>query len=345
VQEKYSVVNKMKRYSRQMLFPPIKGEGQKKLLNSSVLVVGVGALGSSILEQLARAGIGHIIIIDRDYVELSNLQRQTLFTEEDVKQIKPKAIAAKEKIEQINSSIHIEAYVEHISKDNIEKFINNIDIIFDGTDNFSTRYLLNDVAYKYKIPFVYGGVVSSRGMSALFIPMKTPCFRCLMKDNYSEGQTCDTVGVINSAVNIVTSLQVTEALKYLTNNLEDLHGSLISFDVWRNELTKIKLSKVDPQCKTCQLEQYPALNEEQMTKETILCGRNTIQIQHHRGFDLKEWKEKLSVIADVSETPFLLRARIREDITFVLFPNGRLLVQGTEDMIKARTLYDRYIGT
>ena len=341
----FPAVNKMERYSRQMLFAPFQNEGQDKLLNSSVLVVGVGALGTSVVEQLARAGVGHITIVDRDYVELSNLQRQTLFTEEDVKLMKPKAVAAQEKIKQINSSIKVESYVEHVSKENIEKFIKEKDIIFDGTDNFSTRYLLNDIAYKYNIPFIYGGVISSRGMSAIFIPNKTPCFRCLMKDNYSEGQTCDTVGVINPAVNIVTSLQVTEALKYLTGNMESLHGGLISFDVWNNQFNKIKFTKVNPECRTCQLEEFPTLYQKDDIEESVLCGRNTIQIQHHKTFDLTLWKERLSKVAKVTETPFLLKVEVARDITFILFPDGRLLVQGTEDVVKARSLYDRYIGT
>lgn len=335
----------MDRYSRQMLFSPIGEEGQKSLMDSSVLIIGVGALGSSILEQLARAGVGRILVVDRDYVELSNLQRQTLFTEEDVRLMKPKALAAKDKIAQINSSIKVEAFVEHISSKNIEKFIENVDLIFDGTDNFSTRYLINDISYKYGIPFVYGGVIASRGMSALFRPGETPCFRCLMRDNPSEGQTCDTVGVINPAVNVVTSLQLVEALKYLTGNIQDLHNRLVSFDLWNNSLTKIKLSTADPTCKTCQLKEYPALNNQEDLGETILCGRNTIQIHHHQPFDLKEWHLRLARLAEVQETAFLLRAKITEEISFVFFPDGRLLVQGTEDLVQARSLYDRYIGS
>lgn len=334
----------MDRYSRQMLFSPIRKEGQQKLLNSSVLVVGAGALGTVILDQLVRAGVGKITIVDRDYVELSNLQRQMLFTEEDVKQFKPKAIAAKEKLLQINSEIEIIAHVEHLSKENISTFIQNVDLIFDGTDNFRTRYLLNDIAFKHKIPFIYGGVVSSRGMSALFIPEKTPCLRCLMKDQSSQGQTCDTVGVIGPAVNVVTSLQVTEGLKYLTGNYADLNNSLITFDLWKGEQTKVKFPKPNPSCQTCQLKEFPALHAEEQ-EEVVLCGRNTIQIQHTSTFELKEIKRRLEKIAKVELTPFLLRVKVSESTTFILFPDGRVLVQGTEDPVRARTLFDRYIGS
>jgi len=328
-----------------MLFSPISKNGQQKLLKSSVLVIGVGALGTSILDQLVRIGIGEITIVDRDYVELSNLQRQTLFTEEDVENVKPKAIAAKERLRNINSSIKINAYVDHVSNDNVKKYIQDIDLIFDGTDNFQTRYLLNDVAFKYNIPFAYGGVVSSRGMFALFIPNKTPCLRCFTKDNYQSGETCDTVGVIYPAVNVVTSLQVTEAIKYLTGNEDILTYQLTSFDMWDGTLTNIKFTKPDPQCKTCQLKTYPSLNEKESFEETVLCGRNTIQLQHHDHFNLQEWQKRFSKIAEVFMTPFLLKVKLEEDIAFVLFPNGRLLIQGTEDPTKARSLYDRYIGS
>lgn len=338
-------VNNVERYSRQMLFPPIGEKGQQKLLNKSALVVGVGALGTSILDLLVRSGIGKIVIVDRDYVELSNLQRQSLFTEEDVQKVKPKAIAAKEQLSRINSSVKIEAYVEHVSKNNIEKFISNIDIIFDGTDNFQTRYLLNDIAFKYQIPFVYGGVVSSRGMSALFIPNKTPCLRCLLKDQAQGGETCDTVGVIAPAVNIVTALQVTEALKYLTDNDDDLKHTMISFDIWKQQFTKIKLTKPYQDCKTCQLKLYPTLMDGDEAEELVLCGRNTIQIQANKPFDLEEWEDKLKKVTKVTLTPFLLRAKVTNEVTLVLFSDGRVLVQGTEDIGLARSYFDRYIGS
>lgn len=333
------------RYSRQMLFKSIGEEGQKKLQQSKVFIVGMGALGTVIANHLVRAGVGHIVFCDRDYVEESNLQRQTLFDEEDVKAFLPKAVAAEKKLKKINSSIKIEGHVTDVTADNIEQFIENVDLIMDGTDNFQTRYLLNDVAYKYNIPFIYGGVVSSRGMNAMFIPGKTPCLRCLFPTSDSGGQTCDTIGVLAPIVDIIASIEVMEALKYLTGNEESLRGNLLSLDIWQNHSFEMKFTSKWDECPTCVKGEFPALTKKEGDGVTTLCGRNTVQFHGKEAFDLKEWDEKLKGVSKSTKlTPFLLRVNLNEGENLVLFPEGRVLVQGTEDISRAKTLYAKYIG-
>lgn len=332
------------RYTRQVLFPPIQERGQKMLEESTVLVLGAGALGTVICNHLVRSGIGKIRLIDRDYVELSNLQRQVLFDEEDVRQALPKAIAAKQKLTKINNSVTIEAIIGNATYENIDELTDGVDVVMDGTDNFSTRYLLNDICYKKEIPFSYGGVVSSRGMTAFFIPKKTPCLRCIVKEGADHGQTCDTVGVISPAVDFVSSLQVTETMKYLTGNQQHLRKTLHTFDLWYNQQFDMKFQEPNPYCPTCQLEKFPELQAKAVNQETILCGRNTVQIHEKAVIDLQQWELTLAKVGSVHRTPFLLKVDI-DSIHFVLFPDGRVLVQGTEDMVVARTLYDRYIGS
>lgn len=332
------------RYARQKLFPPIQEKGHEMLTRSTVLVVGAGALGTVICNHLVRSGVGTIRLIDRDYVELSNLQRQILFDEEDVHDSRPKSIAAKKKLEKINSTVSIEAIVGNATDDNIEELTDNVDVVMDGTDNFSTRYLLNDICYKRGIPFSYGGVVSSRGMTAFFIPQQTPCLRCIVKEGADNGQTCDTIGVISPAVDIVSSLQVTETMKYLTGNQHCLRNTLRTFDVWLNQQYDMKFRKPNPECPTCQLKVFPALETKAVDNHTILCGRNTVQIHEKTIIDLHQWESRLAKVSKVQRTPFLLKA-IFDPIQFVLFPDGRVLVQGTEDPVRARSWYDRYIGS
>lgn len=335
----------MNRYARQKLFGPIGEKGQVQLANSSVLIVGAGALGGVIANQLARAGVGKIRLIDRDFVEMSNLQRQFLFDEQDVKDSLPKAIAAKNKLEASNSDIQVEAIVGNVTNDNINELIQGIDVVLDGTDNFSTRYLLNDICFKKGIPYSYGGVVSSRGMTAFFIPQQTPCLRCLVKEGSGDGQTCDTIGIISPIVDIISSYQVTETIKYLTGNIKSLRHTLKTIDLWSNQQLDMKLNQPKKDCPTCQESIYPALQKTGQDNETILCGRNTVQIHRKSKMDLEKWAQHLRPIAKVKRTPFLLKAQMDEDIDFVIFTDGRVLVQGTEDAVKARTLYDRYIGS
>ncbi|SFD54248.1 adenylyltransferase and sulfurtransferase [Lentibacillus persicus] len=333
------------RYSRQMLFQPIQESGQKALSTSSALVVGAGALGTVISNQLVRAGIGKIRLIDRDYVELSNLQRQIMFDETDVKDAMPKAVAAKNKLEKINSQVEIDAIIGNVTAENIDDLIKDVDVVLDGTDNFATRYLLNDACFKHQLPFSYGGVVSSRGMTAFFVPGKTPCLRCITKEGEGDGQTCDTVGVIAPAVDIIASFEVTETLKYLTNNQDALRNTLKTIDMWYNRHYDMKLTAPKAGCPTCQKETFPALKKNAQNEETVLCGRDTVQIHRTSQLNLEKWESQLMKIGRVRRTPFLLKAAVDEGVDLVLFKDGRVLVQGTEDPVQARTLYDRYIGS
>lgn len=333
------------RYSRQILFPPIGKDGQARLKKSSALILGVGALGTVISNHLVRAGIGKLRIVDRDYVEMSNLQRQMLFDESDAKKSLPKAIAAKNKLHSINSEVEIESIIEHASAKNIETLVNGMDIVLDGTDNMTTRFLLNDICFKHQIPFAYGGVVGSRGMNAFFIPGETPCLRCLVEDTAESGQTCDTVGVISPVVDIVSSNQVTDALKYLTGHQSQIKQSLTTFDIWYNHSFEVKFSGSAKQCPTCMEKAYPSLSLKETEQETVMCGRDTVQIHAREAYNLEKMEAQLSNVASVHKTPFLLRATLDKDTTFIIFPDGRVLVQGTEDKIAARTLFDRYIGS
>ncbi|MBD1222804.1 ThiF family adenylyltransferase [Virgibacillus halodenitrificans] len=333
------------RYSRQILFEQINKAGQQRLSESTVLIVGIGALGTVISNQLVRAGVGKVRIVDRDVVEISNLQRQILFDEEDAEKSLPKAIAAKRKLERVNSMVEIEAIIGNASRDNIDELTKGVDVVLDGTDNFATRYLLNDICFKKNIPYSYGGVVSSRGMTAFFVPKQTPCLRCLSKEGSDGNQTCDTVGVISPVVDMVSSLQVTETLKYLTNRGEYLRNTLRSFDIWFNQQYDIKLNKPDPNCPTCQLNQYPALQKKAKEEEIVLCGRNTVQIHLLNHVSLEQLESKFSGIQSLKRTPFFLKVTIDEQISLTIFTDGRVLVQGTEDQVYARTVYDRYIGS
>ncbi|WP_368504752.1 ThiF family adenylyltransferase [Alkalihalophilus sp. As8PL] len=331
------------RYSRQMLFKPIGEEGQKKLNEQTVLVVGVGALGTVLANHLVRAGVGRIRIVDRDYVEQSNLQRQMLFDEEDVKNHLPKAIAAKEKLSKINSDVKVEAIVANASIENIESLMEEVDLVLDGTDNFKTRFLLNDSCFKNGIPFAYGGAVSARGMSALFIPSQTPCLRCFIDNGETQGQTCDTIGVISPVVDIVASYQVVEAMKFLIGDLKALRNTLRTFDLWGNHQYDMKMVKPKEDCPTCQKAEYPALHASE-DDITTLCGRETVQIQRQSKMDLTEWAERLERVAEVKKTPFLIRVQLVEGERIVIFPDGRILIQGTEDLTRAKSLYSKYIG-
>jgi molybdopterin/thiamine biosynthesis adenylyltransferase len=332
------------RYSRQRLFQPIGEVGQQKLATKKVLIVGMGALGTVLANHLVRAGVGHVRFADRDYVERSNLQRQMLFDEDDVAKVLPKAVAAEKRLKKINSDVVVEGIVTDVTIQNIDELMAGTNLVLDGTDNFQTRFLINDACYKAGIPFVYGGAVSSRGMSAIFIPGVTPCLRCFIGDGNSAGQTCDTIGVLSPVVDIVASFQAIEALKFLTDNHDVQRKSLLTFDVWKHHMYEMKFSKKKDDCPTCSLEEYPALQGEKEQTVISLCGRETVQINMGQKLDLNEWAEKLARVAEVSKTPFLVRAQLTEGERLVVFPDGRTLVQGTEDISRAKSLYARYIG-
>lgn len=330
------------RYSRQMLFAPIGQDGQERLQKSRVLIVGMGALGTAVANHLVRAGVGVVRFADRDFVELSNLQRQMLFDEDDVRQTLPKAIAAERKLKKINREIEIEGLVIDVTVENINRLLDGIDLVIDGTDNFATRFLLNDAAFKKGIPYIYGGVVGSRGMSALFIPNETACLRCFI-DHESSNETCDTVGVISPVVDMVASYEATEALKYLIGD-NQLRNTLITIDLWQNRTFELKLNHVKTNCPTCQTKEYPALKGNHDDIVTTLCGRDSVQIKGKQNISLEDWAYRLERIGKVKKTPFLLQVILPEGETLVLFPDGRTLIQGTNDVVRAKTLYARYIG-
>jgi molybdopterin-synthase adenylyltransferase len=338
----------MDRYSRQMLFQPIGEAGQKKLLESRVVIVGIGALGTVIANHLVRSGVGYIRLIDRDLVEFSNLQRQTLFNEEDARLNIPKVIAAENKLKEINSSILIDTCITDLNLDNAEELLKDFDCIVDGTDNFMTRFLLNDVAVKNGIPWVHGAAVSSRGMFAAIIPHKTPCYRCLFPQvPMGTGETCDTIGVLSPITDIIGSFQAMEVIKLLVG--ANTSSNLEQFDIWDNEYFQMDISEGrNPDCPACGKGQFEFLDRSSALQESYstLCGRNTIQINFRkkRKPDLNHLAVHLQKSGKVLANPFLLRFSPDEQTTIVIFKDGRVLVHGTNDISKAKSLYSKYMG-
>lgn len=335
------------RYSRQILFSEIGKEGQEKLLNSRVLLVGCGALGASHAEILARAGVGFLRIVDRDFVEFTNLQRQTLYSEVDARERLPKAIAARRRIREINSEIETEAIVADVNYSNVERFVKDCDLILDGTDNFQVRYLINDACVKLNKKWIYGAAVSSYGASMTVIPQETPCLRCIFEEMPGAGSapTCDTAGVIQPIIASVSALQTTEALKILTGNYEKLHKSLVQIDVWQNDWRKIKLGKPNADCKTCGQRNFEFLEAESAEFSAVLCGRDAVQIQPPRAgeIDLADLKEKLKTLGEVKQNEYLLRLTV-DDFELTVFRDARAIIRGTDDITTARSLYARFVG-
>jgi molybdopterin-synthase adenylyltransferase len=339
--------NNSERYSRQVLFNGIGKEGQEKLSQSRVVIIGCGALGSSQAEALARAGVGKLRIVDRDFVEFSNLQRQTMFTESDAVERLPKAIACANRIREINSEIAVEPEVADVNHSNIERLISDVDVVIDGTDNFATRYLINDACVKHEVDWVYGAAVGSYGVTMTIRPHETPCLRCIFPEAppAASAPTCDTAGVIMPVISIVASVQVTETLKLLTGKPEDLHNSLMQFDVWRNEWRKISIGKPLPECATCGLGDYEALNAEARDFAAVMCGRHAVQISPSNSvhIDLDALRRKLESSGDVKANDYLLRFRTGE-YELTIFQDARSIIRGTDDIATARSLYSKYIG-
>ncbi len=336
------------RYSRQILFREIGKSGQEKLLNSRVLLVGCGALGASHAEMLARAGVGKLRIVDRDFVEFTNLQRQTLFKESDAVERLPKAIAAKTRIAEVNSEIEVEPIIADVNHSNIESLIKGCDLVLDGTDNFQVRYLLNDACVKHNVRWIYGAAVSSYGTTMTIIPGETPCLRCIFDEMPDAGSapTCDTAGVIMPIIATVSATQISEALKILVGDIDSLHRSLMQFDVWANDRQRIKLGEPNPDCKTCGQHIYEFLDAETQEFSAVLCGRNAVQISPHAqtNIDLVLLAKRISSVTDVKQNDYLLRFMSdKNEIT--VFRDGRAIVKGTDDISTARSLYSRYIGS
>jgi adenylyltransferase/sulfurtransferase len=336
------------RYSRQILFDPIGRAGQEKLLASRVLIVGCGALGAAHAETLARAGVGFIRIVDRDFVEFSNLQRQTLFSESDAREKLPKAIAAKNRLTEINSEIVTEAVVADVNYSNIENLINSCDLVLDGTDNFQTRYLINDACVKNNVSWIYGAAVSAYGATMTIQPNQTPCLRCIFEEMPSAGTspTCDTAGVIQPIINSISAVQTTEALKILTGKFDLLHKSLMQIDVWRNDWRKIKLGVSNADCQTCARKNFEFLDAVSQEFSAVLCGRDAIQIVPPKpaNLDLPTLAAKLKNLGAVKQNEYLLRLKVGE-FELTVFRDARAIIRGTDDIITARSLYSKYIGS
>ncbi len=336
------------RYSRQILFREIGREGQEKLLASRVLIVGCGALGASHAEMLSRAGVGRMRIVDRDFVEYTNLQRQTLFSEEDAEHRTPKAAAAKRRIAEINSGIEVEAIVADVNNSNIESLIDGCDLVIDGTDNFQVRYLLNDACVKHKKTWIYGAAVSSYGTTMTIIPGETPCLRCLFEEMPDAGSspTCDTAGVIMPIISSISAIQVAEAVKILVGDTASLHGSLMQVDVWQNDWRKIKLAGPNADCKCCGQNAYEFLDAETKEFSAVLCGRDAVQIAPPKpvDLDLDAFADKMKFVTSVNQNEYLVRFMVEENEVTV-FRDGRAIIKGTDDVSAARSIYSRFVGT
>ena len=334
------------RYSRQMLFAGIGEEGQRRLLASAAVVVGCGAIGAATASLLVRAGVGRIRVIDRDFVEPSNLQRQTLFDEEDARAAIPKAVAAEHKLRSLNSSVSIQGLVADLNPRNAGELLADCDLILDGTDNFETRFLINDYAVQSNLPWIYAAAVASYGVTMAIRPGLTPCLACLLESSAGGRgleETCDTVGVLGPAVNLVASLEVAEALKLLAGREEALHGRLVSCDVWSGRFQSVHVGR-NLACRACALREFSYL-EGQVQPHITLCGRDSVQI-HERGraLDLGELRGRLAAtVPDVRHNDFLLSFRV-DPYQMTVFTDGRAILKGTKDPAVARSLYARYIG-
>ena len=333
------------RYSRQILFPPIGEAGQAALAKTRIAVVGCGATGSALASLLSRAGVGYLRIIDRDYVEPSNLQRQVLFDEADAAESLPKAVAAARKIAAFNSEITVEPHTADLTPDNVEDLFAEVDIILDGTDNFETRYLINDYAVSENLPWIYAAGVASYAVTMTILPGETACLACIFPDSpRGVVETCDTSGILNSAVNFVASVAATEAMKLAVGARDKLRPTLLSYDVWTNEYASVNTAKPRSDCRCCQQRDFVHLAGEGRP-HISMCGRNSVQIhERQRPIDFADMTRRLSPHGTVKHTEFLLKFW-HDPYEMTLFPDGRAIIKGTTDTAIARSLYARYVGS
>jgi adenylyltransferase/sulfurtransferase len=338
-------VTDAERYSRQVLFPGIGAAGQERLRAARVVIVGCGATGSAVAGMLARAGVGSLRIIDRDYVEPSNLQRQSLFDEADAEQSLPKAAAAARNIARFNSHIVVEPAIADLVPANAEALLAGADLILDATDNFETRYLVNDFAVKHGIPWIYTAAIGAYGLTMNIIPGETACLSCVFPAAPTGiVETCDTAGILNSAVNLFASIEATESLKFLVGARDRVRRTLLSYDLWSNERSEMSVAKPRPDCDTCQRHDFRYLNGEARPQIT-LCGRNSVQIhERHRPVAFAELSPKLQPHGKVMHNDFVLKFW-RDPYELTLFPDGRAIIKGTTDTAIARSLYARFIGS
>lgn len=341
------------RYSRQILFRDIGEAGQQRLLESSAVMVGCGALGTALANLLVRAGLGKLRIVDRDFVEPSNLQRQTLFEETDAQNALPKAVAAERRLRAINSGVSVEGIVADLSPKNAEELLSGFPLILDGTDNFETRFLLNDVAIHLNVPWIYAAVVASYGVTLTVRPGETACLACALESGAEDGvpangagseDTCDTVGVLGAAAGVIAALEAAEAIKLLAGKSQGTGGRLVSFDVWSGKYQAVQVAR-NPQCRACAQRDLKYLEGDAQPHLTM-CGRDSVQIhERRRQLDLSALGKRIApTVAEVRENGFLLRFRV-PPYEMTVFADGRAIIKGTRDTSVARSLYARYIGT
>ena len=346
------------RYSRQILFTEIGEAGQQRLLDSSAVLVGCGALGTALANLLVRAGVGKLRIVDRDFVEPSNLQRQTLFEESDAREALPKAVAAERRLRAINSGIAVEGIVADVGPKNAEELLRGFPLILDGTDNFETRFLLNDAAIHLGVPWIYAAVVASYGVTLTVRPGQTACLACALESGGAPSEnddgsqaaaagaedTCDTVGVLGAAAGVIASIEAADAIKLLLGKKESLGGCLVSFDVWSGRYQSVRVAR-NPECRACKRRDLRYLEGDAQPHLTM-CGRDSVQIhERRRQLDLPALGRRLTpTVAEVRENGFLLRFRV-PPYEMTVFADGRAIIKGTRDTSVARSLYARYIGT
>ncbi len=333
------------RYSRQRLFQPIGERGQDALANKHVFILGAGALGSANAEALVRSGVGKVTIIDRDYVELSNLQRQQLYSEEDVEKQLPKSIAAKNRLTKINSHVEINALVMEATAETLPPLLNGVNLIIDATDNFDTRMIVNDLAHKFWIPWIFGSCVGSSGMSYTILPGETACLNCLLEQLPLGGATCDAAGIIAPAVGMTVAYQQTEALKLLVGDNKSLRGSFVTFDLWNNQQYNMKTEKAKKaDCHSCgENPTYPYLHYGNQTKSMVLCGRNTVLIRTPHERNLEHLHKSIKHIGNTNINPYLLSLEYG-DYRLVFFKEGRTLIHGTNSVEEAKRVYYKIVG-
>jgi adenylyltransferase/sulfurtransferase len=337
------------RYAKQMRFAPLGEAGQLRLSSSAALVCGCGALGATIANTLVRAGVGKVRLVDRDFLELSNLQRQVLYDEADVASGLPKAIVAQQKLAQINSQVEIEAIVADVDHTNITTLVEGMQVILDGTDNFETRFLLNDAAHAFGIPWIYGGCIGSEGQTLTILPGETACLRCLMQETPPPGATptCDSAGILASVIQVIASLQAMEAIKILSGHVEAVSRAWQVIDIWGNTQRSIQLQylKSSGGCPTCGDHDYPWLRGERGSHTAILCGRNAVQLTFpgSEAISLTALEAKLAGVGSITRNRFLLRLQV-DSYTLTIFPEGRAIIHGTENIAEAKSIYARYVG-
>ena len=332
------------RYSRQTRFAPLGEEGQRKIRAARIAIVGCGALGTVQAEMLARAGAGALRLIDRDFVEWSNLQRQFLFDEADASEALPKAVAGARRLARVNSEVTVQAEVADLTPSNAAELLDGIDLILDGTDNFETRYLINDFAVSRGVPWIYGAAVGSYGLKLAILPGRTACFQCVYPEPPQGAQpTCETDGVLAPVTAIVASLQVADTLKILARGADAVRARLTRIDIWTGEIRQLAPPAPDPECACCARREFRHL-EGTRRAPISLCGRNAVQIHERaRPIDLADLARRLSLLAPVRSNEFALRVAL-DPYELTIFPDGRAIIKGTTDVGVARSLYAQYVG-